>query len=33
MIVLVNVAFYFERRYFQAPQAMEVEPVCVTIRK
>jgi len=28
MIALVNVAFYFQRRYFTNPESMKVEPVC-----
>ena len=28
MIALVNVAFYFQRKYFANPVAVEVEPVC-----
>ena len=28
MIALVNVAFYFQRRYFANPQAIAIEPVC-----
>ncbi len=28
MIALVNVALYFQRRYFPDPQAMAIEPVC-----
>jgi len=30
MIGLVNVAFYFQRRYFPAPQPASVDPVCVS---
>ena len=30
MIGLVNVAFYFQRRYFPDPQPAPVEPVCVS---
>jgi len=30
MIGLVNVAFYFQRRYFPDPQAASVEPVCIS---
>jgi len=33
MIGLVNVAFYFQRRYFPAPQAVPIEPVCVSARR
>jgi arsenite transporter len=29
MIALVNVAFYFQRKYFPTPQPMNAEPVCV----
>jgi ACR3 family arsenite transporter len=28
MVALVNVAFYFQRRYFANPQAIAIEPVC-----
>jgi arsenite transporter len=28
MIALVNVAFYFQRRYFATPESIAVEPVC-----
>jgi arsenite transporter len=30
MIGLVNVAFYFQRRYFPAPQSADVESACVS---
>lgn len=30
MIALVNVARYFQRRYFASPEALEIEGVCVT---
>ncbi|HXS75589.1 MAG TPA: ACR3 family arsenite efflux transporter [Terracidiphilus sp.] len=30
MIGLVNVAFYFQRRYFPEPHAVPIEPVCVS---
>jgi arsenite transporter len=33
MIALVSVAFYFQRQYYPPPQAMEIEPVCVSARK
>lgn len=32
MIALVNVAFYFQRRYFPDPQAVEIDPVCASAR-
>ena len=33
MIALVNVALYFQRKYFERPQPMEMEPVCVPERR
>jgi ACR3 family arsenite transporter len=33
MIALVNVALYFQRRYFANPQAVEMESVCTNARK
>jgi ACR3 family arsenite transporter len=32
MIGLVNVAFYFQRRYFPNPQAAPIDPVCASAR-
>jgi arsenite transporter len=32
MIALVNVAVYFQRRYFPLPQAVEIDPVCASAR-
>jgi ACR3 family arsenite transporter len=33
MIGLVNVAFYFQRRYYPDPQSASVDPVCLTARR
>lgn len=33
MIGLVNVAFYFQRRYFPDPQSIPVDPVCVSAHR
>jgi arsenite transporter len=33
MIGLVNVAFYFQRRFFLSPQEIAIAPVCVSARK
>ena len=33
MIGLVNVAFYFQRKYFSMPQSVEVEPVCGSAKR
>lgn len=33
MIGLVNVAFYFQRRYFPEPQSVQIDPVCVSSRR
>lgn len=33
MIGLVNVAFYFQRRYFPDPQPTPIEPVCVSANR
>jgi len=30
MVGLVNVAFYFQRKYFQNPESLSVEPICIT---
>jgi hypothetical protein len=30
MIGLVNVAFYFQRKYFTSPGALSVEPACTS---
>ena len=30
MIALVNVAFYFQRKYFPSPQTLDIEPVCAS---
>ena len=33
MIALVNVALFFQRRYFPDPQPAQIDPVCVSARK
>ncbi len=33
MIALVNVALFFQRRYFPDPQPALIDPVCVSVRK
>ncbi len=33
MIALVNVALFFQRRYFPDPQPAQIDPVCVSVRK
>ena len=33
MIALVNVALFFQRRYFPDPQPVQIDPVCVSARK
>lgn len=33
MIGLVNVAFYFQRRYFPDPQSVPVDPICVSANR
>ncbi len=33
MIALVNLSFYFQRKYFAEPQLMKFEPVCVPERR
>lgn len=30
MVGLVNVAFYFQRKYFPNPESLSVEPICIT---
>jgi hypothetical protein len=33
MIALVNLALYFQRRYFEDPQPLEIQGVCVPERR